>query len=307
MHRPVKLRHDESEEDESSSSSEAGTDSHTETSSSGSSDSRPLGYATDEEDWISSSNPYTETWESSDPIEEDPDVNYKRMSFGALKQAQSELDSQPRKRKLPQDFDEPQKDTAKPLAEIQASKKPKESRQSKHAPTILSSKQQVSRKRDIFEPSPAIKSRDPRFDPTVQASNHDRNAVDKANKNYSFLSSYQAAEILDLKSQIKKAKDPDTIAELKKRVMAIENRARAVEAKQRERDISKKHKEKEKEAIRSGEKSKPFFLKPGEVKKLAQQERLDSMGAKARDKALQRKRKREKSKESRNMPRARRE
>jgi ribosomal RNA-processing protein 36 len=307
MHRPVKLRHDQSDEDNKSSSSDAGTNSQTETSSSGSTDLRPLGYATDEEDWISSSNPYTETWNSSDPIEEDTDVNYKHMSFGALKQAQSELDSQPRKRKLPQDFDAPQKDSTKTPSEERITKKPKETRQSKHAPTILSSKQQVSRKRDVFEPSRAIKSRDPRFDPTVQASNHARNAVDKANKDYSFLSSYQAAEILDLKSQIKKAKDPDTIAELKKQVMATENRIRAMEAKLRERDIAKKHKQKEKEAIRTGEKSKPFFLKPGEVKKLAQRERLDSMGAKARDKALQRKRKREKSKESRNMPRARRE
>jgi ribosomal RNA-processing protein 36 len=307
MYRPMKPRHDESGEDDNSSSADAGTELQTETSSSGSTDSRPLGYVTDEEDWISSSYPYTETGNSSDPIEEDTDVNYKHMSFGALKQAQSELDSQSRKRKLQQDFDAPRKDSTETPSEESISKKPKESRRSKHAPTILSSKQQVSRKRDVFEPSPGIKSRDPRFDPIVQASNHDRNSVDKANKDYSFLSSYQAAEILDLKSQIKKAKDPNTVAELKKRVMAAENRVRAMEAKLRERDIAKKHKQKEKEAIRTGEKSKPFFLKPGEVKKLAQRERLDSMGAKARDKALQRKRKREKSKESRNMPRARRE
>jgi len=180
-------------------------------------------------------------------------------------------------------------------------------RTSKHAPVVESTRHAVSRKRTIFEPSPALKARDPRFDPTVLSSNPDRNAAEKANKNYSFLSSYQAAEILDLKSQIKKAKDPDVVAHLKRQVMSIEAKLRSAEARQREKDIMKKHKEKEKEAIKTGHKSKPYYLKTSEVKKLANAERLEGMGKRARDKALARKRKREKSKEARNMPLVRRD
>ncbi|KAI9870177.1 MAG: rRNA biogenesis protein rrp36, partial [Watsoniomyces obsoletus] len=116
-----------------------------------------------------------------------------------------------------------------------------------------------------------------------------------------------AEEILDLKAQIKKAKDPDLVAELKHRVMAFENRIRAVEARQRTRDIETQHKQKEKELIRTGQKAKPYYLKPSEIKKLAETERLESMGKKARDKSMKRKQKREKSKESSQMPRVRRE
>ncbi len=235
----------------------------------------------------------------------------KGLSFGALAEAQKQFQPSSRKRKLPNDFGEgdqiPKLGPPPPEVEKKEQTRPRPTRQSKHAPTILSSKHQVSRRRDVFEPSLATKSRDPRFDPTVQASNPDQNTVEKANKNYSFLTSYQAAEILELKAQIKKSKSPEVVAELKQRVMAFENRIRSVEAKQRARDIEKQHKQKEKDMIRTGQKTKPYYLKPGEIKKLAENERLEGMGKKARDKALDRKRKREKSKESRHMPRVRRE
>ena len=239
------------------------------------------------------------------------DSTLKGLSFGALAEAQKQFQPKFRKRKLPDDFEgvdqastdvPPPKETAE-----RAQPRFKPARTSKHAPTVLSSKHQVSRKRDVFDPSPAIKSRDPRFDPTVQASNYDSNSAEKANKNYSFLTSYQAAEILDLKAELKKAKDPSVVADLKQRVMAFENRLRSVESRQRLRDIEKQHKQKEKEMIRTGQKSRPYYLKPGEIKKLAENERLEGMGKKARDKALDRKRKREKSKESKHMPRVRRE
>jgi ribosomal RNA-processing protein 36 len=130
--------------------------------------------------------------------------------------------------------------------------------------------------------------------------------LEKANKNYSFLSSYQASEILDLKAQIKKSKDPDVIATLKRQVMSLDSKMRAAEAQQRERDIVKRHKQKEKEAIKSGQKSKPYFLKRSDIKREALAEKFDSMGKKARDKAMERKRKRVKGKESKGMPRVRR-
>ena len=89
--------------------------------------------------------------------------------------------------------------------------------------------------------------------------------------------------------------------------MSLDSKMRAAEAQQRERDIVKRHKQKEKEAIKSGQKSKPYFLKRSDIKREALAEKFDSMGKKARDKAMERKRKRVKGKESKGMPRVRRE
>lgn len=183
----------------------------------------------------------------------------------------------------------------------------REGRSSKHAPAVLSSKHEVSRKRAIFEPSPTTKFRDPRFDPTITSANHGRNAVDKANQNYSFLTAYQADEVLSLKSQMKKSKDPKAIENLKRQIMSIESKLRSAEARQKEREILQRHTEKEKQAIKSGQKSKPYYLKASEVKKMVNTERLDAMGKRARDKALERRRKREKGKDARDMPRERRQ
>ena len=239
------------------------------------------------------------------------------LSFGVLVKAQASFAQKSNKRKyeelttasqtriLPGAIIEPLDETEN------YSKKRKSSglsgRTSKHAPAIQSSRHAVSRRREVFDPSPSLKSRDPRFDPTVAASSSGAFAVDKANKHYSFLSSYQASEILDLKAQIKKAKDPEVAAALKRQVMSLDSKMRAADEKHREKEILKRHKEKQREAIKLGEKSRPYFLKKSDVKREALTERFNSMGKKARDKAMERKRKRVKGKEARGMPRIRRE
>ncbi|ETN40113.1 uncharacterized protein HMPREF1541_04388 [Cyphellophora europaea CBS 101466] len=234
------------------------------------------------------------------------------ISFGVLAEAQERYAPPSKKRKWSQNAADPgavQEDNdQKSQNRAKDMKKPnKISRTSKHAPTVLSSRQQVSRKRDVFEPSPAIKSRDPRFDPTIMSSTFDKNTVDKANKNYAFLTTYQAVEILDLKAQIKKTKDPELVAALKRKVMSAEAKIRNAEARQRESKIVTEHNQKEREAIRAGQKAKPYYLKPGEIRKQAEEERVASMGKRARDKAEKRKKKREKSKDAKNMPRFRRD
>lgn len=243
----------------------------------------------------------------------EPEEALQEISFGTLAEAQEKYAPKSRKRKLPGAFDrndapsEHERSYGLPKREEYQTHAPKQHRQSKHAPTILSSRQQVSRKREVFDPSPADKSRDPRFDPTIMSTTYSNSSVDRANRNYAFLTSYQAAEILDLKSQIKKTKDPNAVAELKRKVMSVESKIRSAEARQRESKILKEHNQKEREAIRAGQKAKPYYLKPGEVKKKAEEERVAGMGKRARDKAEQRKKKREKSKEARFMPRFRRE
>ncbi len=242
----------------------------------------------------------------------------KDISFGALAQAQEAFTPNPRKRKLQQAQDAVDEESAaterwthkdRGGAESLRKKNPvaPAGRTSKHSPAVQSSRHAVSRRRDVFEPPASLKSRDPRFDPTVTASNTDQSAGDKANKNYSFLTTYQASEILELKAQIKKAKEPTQIAELKRQAMSLDSKMRSAEAKQREQEIVRRHKREEREKIKTGEKSKPYFLKKSDVKKEVVKERFESMGKKAREKAMERKRKRIKGKESKGMPRVRRE
>lgn len=297
--RPIQVRHDYEEDVESGLSDQNESDNDdngpTETDS-----------QSDVEDTTSSS-------EGEENEDNEPSLG--DISFGALAKAQETFQPRAGKRKHAETLEESTLRQEAHAAEdaFDTRKRAKEARidapkrTSKHAPTVESARKPVSRRRVIFEPPVAAKSRDPRFDPTVMASNRNSNAAEAANKNYSFLSQYQAEEILQLKSQIKKAKDPVAIADLKRQVMSMESKIRNADARQRELDIRRKHKEKEKEALRAGQKSKPYYLKEADVRRLAKEEKLQSMSKKARDKAEQRRRKREKTKESRDMPRVRRE
>lgn len=247
-----------------------------------------------------------------DELEEGADV--KDISFGALAEAQARLGPNSRKRKLSDrhDDEDDKHDTndyyQRRTDDIRRQREPPDSRSSKHAPMIMSTRNPVSRKRAVFSPPPSLKSRDPRFDAAIVADGRRGNtsSTEVADKNYAFLSEYQATEILNLKSQIKKSKDPSQQAELKRQVMSIEAKLRNAETRKRESEILREHKQKEKQAISEGKKARPFYLKPSDIKSRIQQERQSAMGKGARDKSEKRKRKREKTKESRNMPRARR-
>lgn len=248
---------------------------------------------------------------ASDTLPEDESeepADLKDISFGALAEAQAALGAASRKRKL---ADTEQRDETSPkIPRTEDRRVPKEhvSRSSKHAPAIQSSRRAVTRRLEIFEPSQALKSRDPRFDPLIQSSsNANPNAAEKANKNYSFLTAYQADEILSLKSQIKKSKDPSSTASLKAQLMSQESKLRRAEALNREKEILRKHKREEREAIASGAKERPYYLKKSDVKREVLTQRFEGMSKKAREKAVERKRKRIKGKESRDMPRVRRE
>ncbi|KAJ9663499.1 rRNA biogenesis protein rrp36 [Neophaeococcomyces mojaviensis] len=245
-------------------------------------------------------------------LNEEGDV--KDISFGALAEAQARFKPNPRKRKLLDREDQvDDKSDRNPYAgrSIDDRKRQHEqpsSRSSKHAPTIMSTRNPVTRKRAIFSPPPALKYRDPRFDAAVVADGRHGNTSSSqvADRNYAFLSEYQAAEILDLKSQIRRSKDPGQQVELKRQVMSIEAKLRNAELRKREAEILREHKQKEKQAIKEGKKARPYYLKPSDVKSQIQQERQTAMGKRARDKSEKRKKKREKTKESRDMPRVRR-
>uniref|UniRef100_A0A093VD81 rRNA biogenesis protein RRP36 n=1 Tax=Talaromyces marneffei PM1 TaxID=1077442 RepID=A0A093VD81_TALMA len=179
-------------------------------------------------------------------------------------------------------------------------------RSSKHAPAVQSSKVAVSRKRTIIEPT-TVKSRDPRFDPTVvKSSSSVRRNNSSAENAYSFLDEYRASEIKQLKEQLSKTKDATQKEELKRAITSATDRQRALDNRKREREVLQEHKKKEKQLIKEGKKSQPYFLKKSELKREVLKKKYESMGSKERAKALERRRKKVASKEKKDLPWARR-
>lgn len=262
---------------------------------------------------------------------------FRQISFGALAKAQNSI-SKKRKRGI-DDKHEDQTDGNKPSSTLQDIRerlriarerklgihtnttinnnntqnnngynaKPKPPpRTSKHAPTVQSSKIAVSRKRTIIEP-PTIKSRDPRFDPTVvKSSSSARGNNSSAEKAYAFLDEYRASEIKQLKEQLAKTKDANQKEELKRAITSATDRQRALENRKREREVLQEHKKREKQLIKEGKKSQPYFLKKSELKREVLKKKYESMGSKERAKALERRRKKVASKEKKDLPWARR-
>ena len=268
---------------------------------------------------------------SASSVEETADL--KEISFGALAQAQNSLGSNPRKRKRDSrdqkpasdhqrsHLDHQHSDSKVPLSSSNPKASTKVSRSSKHAPPTQSTKHAVGRQRTIFELSTSLKVRDPRFDATVTSASGGLTSrltasTDAANKNYSFLNDYRATEIVQLKSDLKRltssdqstttGSTEDDVAALKRRLMSLESRHRKSEALNRQRDVQRQHRKKEREAIRSGQKSKPFYLKRSAVREAVDKDRKSKMGKRAVEKAEVRRERREKGKEGREMPRVRR-
>jgi ribosomal RNA-processing protein 36 len=268
---------------------------------------------------------------SSGEDERDPSSSLKDVSFGTLAKAQQSFTPprRPAKRTRPAEADPtPYKSAStedgRPSKSPKLFHKARPSRPSKHAPQTLSTRHAVPRKRVIFSPPPTLKSRDPRFDPTITTSSSSSNPPldsDKANQNYSFLTTYRQSELQALQSQVKALQaplarnqkkgaaaptNPDQIAALKREIQSLSSKLSTSSAKMREREILRAHKQKEREALREGRKQTPYHLKRREVRKEIERERVEGMGTKAREKREVRRRKREKGKEGRGLPRVRR-
>ncbi|KAK5014880.1 hypothetical protein BJ546DRAFT_972296 [Cryomyces antarcticus] len=176
---------------------------------------------------------------------------------------------------------------------------PRKSRSSKHAPMAQSSKRQVTRRRTVIDNIPKIAHRDPRFDQLSGPVD-----ADKARKNYSFLDTYRADEMNELKAAIKSTKDEEDKQRLKRKLLSMENRKKAQDKKDKEQEVLREHRKKEKALIEQGK--QPFYLKKGEQKQLALVEKYKGMKGKQLDHAIERRRKKVASKEKKNMPSARR-
>jgi ribosomal RNA-processing protein 36 len=175
---------------------------------------------------------------------------------------------------------------------------PEVNRSSKHAPTEISSKKAVSRKREVV---PVVKRehRDPRFEPLV-------GYVDdsKVRKAYSFLDDYREDEMNELKDAIKIAKDEDAKEKLKRALISMESRKRAQARKDKEQEVLDRHRKEEKELVKQGK--KPFYLKKAEQKKRLLLDQYGGLKVKQLDHVIERRRKKVEGKEKKKMPFARR-
>lgn len=170
---------------------------------------------------------------------------------------------------------------------------------------VQSSKHAVTRKRTVIEPPAVPKTRDPRFDPTVVGKNS-RMPTASADAAYSFLNDYRAAELKDLKEQLRQTKNAEQKESLKRAVRSATDRMREVENRKREQRILADHKKQEKELIREGKKSNPYYMKKSDLKKQVLLHKYNEMNSKDRAKALERRRKKVAAKERLQMPEERR-
>lgn len=172
-------------------------------------------------------------------------------------------------------------------------------RSSKHAPTELSSKKAVSRRREVI-PVPKRVHRDPRFEPVS-------GEIDayKIRKAYSFLEDYREDEMKELRATIRKTKDEDERDRLKRQLISMENRKKAQDRKDKADEVVRAHKQEEKELVKAGK--KPFYLKESEKRKRVLLDTYSGMKKGQLDHVIERRRRKLDQKEKKRLPFARRE
>lgn len=169
-------------------------------------------------------------------------------------------------------------------------------RPSKHAPSELSSKHAVSRKRSVID-VPERGSRDPRFEPITGPL-----IPQKVDSNYRFLDGYREAELLSLKSAIKKSMpgDEKRIFALKKEVLRIESRKKAKERKEGEQEVIRRHRREERAKVIEGK--KPYYLKKVDIKEQAMVDKFHRMNPGEIGKTLERRRRKKAQQDLKAMP-----
>lgn len=171
-------------------------------------------------------------------------------------------------------------------------------RSNKHAPTEISSKKAVSRRREVI-PAHKREFRDPRFEPLT--GHVDESKIRVA---YSFLDEYREDEMKELKAVIKATRDEEAKAKLKRALASMESRKKADLKKRKELEVLDRHRKEEKELVKQGK--KPFYLKKAEQKKRLLVDQFSSLKGKQLDRVIERRRRKIEGKEKRNMPFSRR-
>ncbi|KAM0324158.1 hypothetical protein ACHAQA_008350 [Verticillium albo-atrum] len=223
-----------------------------------------------------------------------PNLDMASISFGALAKAQASMPK--RSKKSAAESEESEIDDSGSDSGNESKYRKRgglAKRSSKHAPTEMSSKRPVSRKREIFN-VPKMEARDPRFDPAVNSgsSNFDES---KAKKAYAFLDDYRDSEMAELRGEIRKTKDATQKERLQILLQSMQNRKKASKRKDDEKRIIEEHRQREKDLVKQGK--QPFYLKKSEQKKILLTEQFKGMKKRQVNKVIERKRKKVAAKE----------
>lgn len=169
-------------------------------------------------------------------------------------------------------------------------------RANKNRPMEMSSKKPVSRFREVIQ-VPKKVVRDPRFE-TLCGKFDDEGFK----KRYSFL--YQnelPAEKEEIKKQLKKAKDPAVVDELKTQMEWIDKQLKSAVTKCNDKEILAEHKKREKEAAKQGK--RPYYLKKSEIRKQKLIEKYNELKASGKlESFIEKKRRKNAAKDHRYMP-----
>ncbi|KAJ6134219.1 rRNA biogenesis protein rrp36 [Penicillium sp. IBT 18751x] len=253
--------------------------------------------------------------ESSEDEDNDIKASLSNISFGALAKAQASMGPKKRKEKASKEEASPvddirarileareQKRLAAEKSESKDKKDKKAARANKHAPMEQSSKRAVSRRLVVVEPPSHAKARDPRFDAAVMGHSGKGKNPELADKAYAFLDDYRLSELKEMKAEMARTKNPEQKEALKRQILSASDRMKTMENRKRERKVQLEHKQKEKQMLREGKKSTPYFLKKSDLKKQVMQKKYEEMGSRDRARALERRRKKIASKERKEMP-----
>ncbi|KAE9374512.1 DUF947-domain-containing protein [Stipitochalara longipes BDJ] len=238
----------------------------------------------------------SESGESTAESEEEVPEDTASISFGALAKAQATMTRPGRTTNKPENKQDGDTWENNEALERKAGRKDHRdfNRSSKHAPTEISSKKAVSRRREVV-PVAKREFRDPRFEPL--SGYVDESKVRAA---YSFLDDYREDEMKELKSAIKTTKDEDAKEKLKRVLISMESKKKAQMRKQKEQEILDKHRKEEKELVKQGK--QPFYLKKAEQKKRILLDQFGELKGKKLDHVIERRRKKQEGREKKKMP-----
>lgn len=167
-------------------------------------------------------------------------------------------------------------------------------REAKNKPMEMTSKRAVTRRREVVE-LPAAKRRDPRFDQMSGKLNQDL-----FEKSYDFLDKYKQDEEQMLKAQMLKEKDPEEKERLQQVLLRMVSQRNATKDSKRKQALQRERKRTEQDLVKQGK--KPFYLKKSDQKKLELIDKFKQLGDKNVDKILEKRRKRNATKEHKKVP-----
>ncbi|XP_078446290.1 rRNA biogenesis RRP36-like protein [Wolffia australiana] len=169
-------------------------------------------------------------------------------------------------------------------------------RTNKNRPMEISSKAPVKRLREVIQ-APKKEVRDPRFESLCGSLD-----TDGFRKRYGFLFEVELpSEKKKLQAMVRKSKDPSTRNELQQHIDWIDKQLKSAPSKNHDAEILSQHKKKEREAAKQGK--RPFYLKKSDIRERKLVQKYNELKASGKlDAFLEKKRKRNASKDARLLP-----